>query len=811
MRTRDGIRVNLDQLKKRFESWSTFERYWSKPCFVAHDERKIPYIGDCKLLNPPRLASTTDPSTWRDAYNVLAAIECDQTGTLVGIGFVLHGDGTVCIDLDGVVDENGNITPEAQQILDRFPNTFAEYSKSGRGIHIWLRTSKPLPENGKRKGFVEIYQDKRYIAITMNILPNRPQHMEDYTDELHALYHELFSDDDDYETIQLSEEELRSLANTEPGEPDEDDEKLIARFLRKPENEIVWRGDKLPHHPSQSEADLSLAIRLLWYTNGDVHRTHRLFWRSKRVLREKLRNRPELITRAINKAYQLYQQNKAELEQRKLSAQATSPDEWDITKLYPCEDAVDTYDYGAKVCGTALRHEIVYIREHEIWFVYNKETGLWEHNKELVYEKVKSVLVEHYKQLAKNNLISAKELERILKRISNGEGVRKVIEQMPQLLYLHKEMKMFNANPLLIPLQNGVYDLTIEPDKVDPDSLRRKFRPYRPDDYITHTFAANYNPDAPGDQWIKALNEWCWDPEKDAPDRELIEYLWYAIGYTFTGRIDEQIMFVVIGPGGNGKSTLVSTIAKIMGNHATTMLQNLFVLDRYTSAEPARQIEPMRNKRMVVHPELPAEAQLDCEKIKRIVSCEALLGRRLYHEHELIEPTWKIWCTTNEMAEITDQAAWRRIRIIPFRKVFVPNIKTLSPVGQQDPQLRDKLWEQRDYLATQACHYAALWMLYGMPTCPTVEQATQEIYRVADPFEDWFNNCVEIDRDGVVPNNEAYEHYKLYVESLDQSPLSTKKWAQRMSQKQVPVVRTVFNGLRTRCRKGIKLLPLIIE
>ena len=82
------------------------------------------------------------------------------------------------------------------------------------------------------------------------------------------------------------------------------------------------------------------------------------------------------------------------------------------------------------------------------------------------------------------------------------------------------------------------------------------------------------------------------------------------------------------------------------------------------------------------------------------------------------------------------------------------------------------------------------------------------MHRASDPFEDWFQQCVEIDASGVVLNNEAYEHYKKYVESVEQSPLPIKKWAQRMAQKRVPVVQKMRDGKRLRYRTGIKLNPL---
>jgi len=80
------------------------------------------------------------------------------------------------------------------------------------------------------------------------------------------------------------------------------------------------------------------------------------------------------------------------------------------------------------------------------------------------------------------------------------------------------------------------------------------------------------------------------------------------------------------------------------------------------------------------------------------------------------------------------------------------------------------------------------------------------VHQVSDPFEDWFQKCVEIDSAGVVTNDEAYQHYKRYLESIEQFPLSMKKWAQRMEKKGVPVVRTMYDGKQTRCRRGIKLI-----
>lgn len=104
-------------------------------------------------------ASSTNPDTWSDYQ---AAID-SKIGD--GPGFVLNGDGIVCIDLDHCY--NGELAPEAQAILDQLPETYVEISPSGTGIHIWgfanLEKGRRFSRNGQS---VEIYPSGRYITIT---------------------------------------------------------------------------------------------------------------------------------------------------------------------------------------------------------------------------------------------------------------------------------------------------------------------------------------------------------------------------------------------------------------------------------------------------------------------------------------------------------------------------------------------------------------------------------------------------------------------------------------------------------------------
>lgn len=148
----------------------------SRPRWVRHTARKVP------LTIGGAVASSTDPSTWsryRDA-------EASSAGA--GIGFVLDGDGVVCLDLDGALDEDGSALPWAQQIVDAAGSTWVEVSRSGRGLHVWGRGSLP---HGRRiavgPGSVELYGIGRYIAVTGRTFGDTPRRLGELQHVIDAL------------------------------------------------------------------------------------------------------------------------------------------------------------------------------------------------------------------------------------------------------------------------------------------------------------------------------------------------------------------------------------------------------------------------------------------------------------------------------------------------------------------------------------------------------------------------------------------------------------------------------------------------
>jgi hypothetical protein len=65
------------------------------------------------------------------------------------------------------------------------------------------------------------------------------------------------------------------------------------------------------------------------------------------------------------------------------------------------------------------------------------------------------------------------------------------------------------------------------------------------------------------------------------PDGELRSFLQRCIGYSLTGLTGEQIMFLLIGDGANGKTTLVETVRAAMGDYAGIAAKDLLIAQRH--------------------------------------------------------------------------------------------------------------------------------------------------------------------------------------------------------------------------------------
>lgn len=143
--------------------------------WVRRSRKKVP------LTTAGKAASSTDPTTWSSFKTA------SKSKVGVGLGFVLDGDGITCIDLDHCLDQ-GVLSPWAEEILNRLPRTYVEVSPSGTGLHVFgmadFKGGRKVRVNGHA---VEVYADRRYIAVTGKRFGGMPTSLGDISEAVASL------------------------------------------------------------------------------------------------------------------------------------------------------------------------------------------------------------------------------------------------------------------------------------------------------------------------------------------------------------------------------------------------------------------------------------------------------------------------------------------------------------------------------------------------------------------------------------------------------------------------------------------------
>ena len=165
-------------------------------------------------------------------------------------------------------------------------------------------------------------------------------------------------------------------------------------------------------------------------------------------------------------------------------------------------------------------------------------------------------------------------------------------------------------------------------------------------------------------------------------DTQLIRFIQKAMGYTLSGDVSEQCLFILWGTGANGKSTFLNVLLHLFGDYGcSTGIETFTKKNKEQSNDLAR----LKGARLVTTSELEQGSPMSESLIKSVTGEDALTARFLYGEYFSFKPTFKIFMATNHKPKIrgADNGIWRRIKMIPFTVTIPPE--------QRDKKLTEKL------------------------------------------------------------------------------------------------------------------------
>lgn len=187
-------------------------------------------------------AKTNDKATWSSLNSVLTVMN-----RFDGIGLFFTEN--ICgIDIDHCIDEQGNFSELAKDIIDTMNKAYIEYSPSGTGIHIIFLASPLQNKNTfytKNSNIgLEIYSasSPRYFTFTGNCI-NNPIKFEDLTKEVQAIQRKYMK---------------RNTNNT-----------LELAFKKDSKLNALWNKQATGAGGTESEDDMALCAKLSYYLNGD--------------------------------------------------------------------------------------------------------------------------------------------------------------------------------------------------------------------------------------------------------------------------------------------------------------------------------------------------------------------------------------------------------------------------------------------------------------------------------------------------------------------------------------------------------------
>lgn len=218
---------------------------------------------DC---NTGKYAESVNPTTWTTFDKARAYAKENGYTT---IAYALNGkDGICCIDLDGCLDENGNYSVLANQVLRKCGKTYTKLSVSGKGLHIFGKTKGMDVRSFSKDGDMEFYQEGRFISMTGNGAGYYSLESFD-TPEMKELILRKCEKRGEWNGQGQGVRGLSAMTDRDVVEKACADKKHGATF------KALYEGQNLRNNHSNS--DMSLMNRLAFWCNGDKEQMLRIF------------------------------------------------------------------------------------------------------------------------------------------------------------------------------------------------------------------------------------------------------------------------------------------------------------------------------------------------------------------------------------------------------------------------------------------------------------------------------------------------------------------------------------------------------
>lgn len=395
-------------------------------------------------------------------------------------------------------------------------------------------------------------------------------------------------------------------------------------------------------------------------------------------------------------------------------------------------------DFFSQTANATLRFNII----NKSWYEF--DGVIWKKDNSAPNRRIRNFikdLISVYKDDEKSNIKNFATVAQYSSLTKHSE----LIDEMSV------DYELFDKNPLLLAVGNGVIDLNYG-----------AYQRSKPSYYLTRASKVIYDEEAKCPIWVNFLKQVV------KGDKQLYKFIQRALGYSITGNTDLQLFFVAIGSGSNGKGVLMRTVTKIMGSYAKSVAPNLMTSAYSGNANgPSDALANLHGCRLTICTELPSGKRFDEAFIKQYAGGDEITARPSYGEVFTFKPEGKLWISTNDLPEIsaTDEAMWRRIKPIPFNAKFTGT--------DVDPKLEEKLIAEHPGILNWLISGARDYSNFGLGSCKAVDNLIQKMRHDADSVLSWLDECCITGIDLISPAGLTYDSYDEFMRNQHRKPYSS--------------------------------------
>ncbi|WP_191559388.1 phage/plasmid primase, P4 family [Metabacillus idriensis] len=687
------------------------------------------------------------------------AIEYIGSKKITGIGFVFTSeDNFVGIDIDGCVDSNGQFNQVAKEILSYFEGkAYAEYSPSGKGIHIIAKGEKLSPHSKNGDYGLEVYSDKRYFTVTGNTIEGYEK-IKWCTDKITIICNKFLEKEDKQQEMAFLVEEAERIELTT-------DELLEVIFSSKNGDrlESLYEGEWQHYYQSQSEADLAFCNALAFYTNKDSNKMDGIF-RHSGLYRKKWDEihyadgrtyGDAVIEEAIDSTNVVFTpSNSGRQKGNKAKVKNVNKQEGkELPKWYV--NGTNSVRFMPGILAKHLEETRDLLYTSERFFEYEK--GVY---RELTIQKMKKVIQEH-----------------LLEEHSKAHHIQDTLEQLKNRVVY--EGDIFDSPILMnkINFKNGVYNIR-----------NKNLEAHSPEVKTAIQINAEYDESAQCPNFLQFISESL--SEKDVLIAQEL------MGYLLIPETAAEKAVILYGPGRTGKSTFLKLIEFIIGKRHISNVPLQGLSDKFKTSL-------LFGKLANIYADLPNKALQDTGIFKTLVSGDTIVAEEKFQAPFSFGNKARLLFSCNELpANYVDRTDgfFRRLIILPFLKQVEES--------RIDTALQSKLQNEVNGIIQWAIE--GLLRLIDNNYQFTKSDTTQSLlneYRKQSNNVIWFveDHC-ELSVDESEYSIVLYQHYKRTCLENNMQPISQTKFNRSLEMEYGRNViktedsnkRVVFKGIRTR-------------